>query len=55
MTIRELMRELDKFNPDAVVICMDEIGRWDNIEEVKDDGSNVVIVFGGDGPFSDGG
>lgn len=53
MTKRELIESLSFFSDDAVVICKDEDGSWDNIERVEADGSSVAIVFGGGSPFSD--
>jgi len=53
MTVRELIRELTAHYRDKVVVCSDDDGGWDNIQEVKDDGSTIHIVFGGGSPFSD--
>ena len=53
MTVKDLITELRKQDEDAVAICMDEGGGWDNIEEVITNGSSVAIVFGGGSPFSD--
>ncbi len=55
MTKKELIKALNDFDEDDVVVCMDEQGGWDNIDHVKKDGSSVAIVFGGGSPFSDGG
>ena len=52
MTKRELIEALLPFDDDAVVICEDEDGIWDNIERVKSDGPWIAIVFGGGSPFS---
>lgn len=52
-TKKELLAMLVGYDEDAVVICMDENGVWDNIQEVKRDGSSIAIVFGGGSPFSD--
>ena len=49
----ELIKMMDQFEDDDVVVCMDEAGRWDNINEVKKSGAVVAIVFGGGSPFSD--
>lgn len=49
----QLVKLLEKFDDDDVVVCMDINGGWDNIEEVKDTGSGPAIVFGGGSPFSD--
>lgn len=48
---KELIKALDEFDEDDVVICMDEKGGWDNILEVKQNGSSIAIVFGGGSPF----
>lgn len=53
MTKKELIDSLIQFSEDAVVICKDDSGCWDNIERVEADGSSVAIVFGGGPPFSD--
>jgi hypothetical protein len=53
MTKQELISALMPFDDDAVVICKDDSGGWDNIEVVEQDGSAVAICFGGGSPFSD--
>ena len=53
MTKRELIKELEPFGNDDIVVCKDLNGGWDNIEKVEQDGSSVAIVFGGGSPFSD--
>ena len=53
MTKKELIKALEQFDCDAVVICEDESGGWDNIQEIKGDGTLISIVFGGGSPFSD--
>ena len=45
MTKSELIKALSQFDEDSVVICMDEAGGWDNIEELKQYGSSIAIVF----------
>lgn len=55
MLVSELIKELEQFDDDDIVICMDDNGGWDNVEYVIQDGSSVAIVFGGGSPFSDGG
>ena len=52
-TKEELIKMLEKYDDDAIVVCMDAQGGWDNIKEVKPDGSAIAIVFGGGSPFSD--
>lgn len=53
MTKKELIADLQRFNDDDVVVCMDEYGSWDNIEHLKEDGGVIAIVWGGGSPFSD--
>tara|TARA_R110002074_G_scaffold68207_8_gene160000 strand:+ start:258 stop:425 length:168 start_codon:yes stop_codon:yes gene_type:complete len=52
-TKKELIKMLEPFDDDDIVVCMDERGGWDNIEEVKKFGGCVNIIFGGGSPFSD--
>jgi len=52
VTKSELIKALEPFDDDHVVVCMDESGGWDNIEEVKQGGSSIAIIFGGGSPFS---
>jgi hypothetical protein len=52
-TKKELLKMLEPFDDDAIVICMDTKGGWDNVETVEADGSQVAIKFGGGSPFSD--
>lgn len=52
-TKKELIEMLAEYDEDAVVICIDENGGWDNIQMVKQDGSSIAIVFGGGSPFTD--
>ena len=53
MTKKELLKALEKLYDDAVVICMDDNGGWDNILHVIEVGSSIAIVFGGASTFSD--
>jgi hypothetical protein len=53
MTKKELILALDEYDDDAVVVCKDETGGWDNIERLECFGCSVAIVFGGGSPFSD--
>ena len=53
MTKKELIAALENYRDDAVVICRDEQGGWDNIMRVEPDGCAVAVVFGGGSPFSD--
>jgi len=53
MTKKELIKALEPFDEDEVVICQDEHGCWDNIQTVEQEGSNITIIFGGGAPFSD--
>jgi hypothetical protein len=52
-TKKELMKMLEPFDDDDCVVCMDDNGGWDNIEEVKKESGMVAIIFGGGSPFSD--
>jgi hypothetical protein len=52
-TKKELLKMLEPFDEDAVVICMDSQGGWDNIDTVEADGSSIAVKFGGGSPFSD--
>lgn len=52
-TKKYLMKMLEPFDDDDLVVCMDEGGGWDNIQEVKQDGCLVAVCFGGGSPFSD--
>jgi hypothetical protein len=53
MTKADVLKNLEEFADDAVVVCMDEEGGWDNIQSIEKDGSGIKIVFGGGSPFSD--
>ncbi len=52
MTVKELRAALSECDDNAVVICMDENGRWDNVYTVETR-AIVRIRFGGGNPFSD--
>jgi hypothetical protein len=53
MTKKELIKALELFEDDKVVICEDDNGMWDNIEEVINDSWAIRIIFGGGSPFTD--
>ncbi len=53
MTKAELIKALEEFDDDQVVVCLDRNGGWDNIELVEGFGSSIAIQFGGGSPFSD--
>lgn len=54
MTKAELIEALDMyFEDDEVVVCANENGGWDNIEQVGRVGGIAAIYFGGGSPFSD--
>jgi hypothetical protein len=53
MTKKELIKAMEHFNEDHVVIVMDDCEGWDNICGVKEAGSQIAIFFGGGFPFSD--
>jgi len=53
MTKKELIKALDKYNDDAVVICVAPDGGWDNIQKLDVvSSSSIEIHFGGGSPFS---
>ena len=52
-TKKELLKMLDHFDDDEIVVCMDEGGGWDNIEHVGKRDGILSITFGGGSPFSD--
>lgn len=52
MTVKELIKALEKLPEDKVVVLSDGLG-WDNIGEVKEDGSTVSITMCGNHPFED--
>lgn len=53
MTKAELINALQQFDDDEVVVCADESGMWDNIEDVVRLKGTPTIVFGGGSAFSD--
>jgi hypothetical protein len=53
MTKSDLIKRLEQFDDDDVVIVMDYSGGWDNATEVIGVGSAIAIYFGGGSPFSD--
>ena len=56
MTKGELLKEMEGMDDDAIVICMDESGGWDNTLRVESRYKyEISIIFGGGSPFSDGG
>ena len=55
MTKNELIKALQQFDGDDVIVCSDEQGGWDNIKEVRRVDGTAAIIFGGGSPFSDGG
>lgn len=52
-TKRRLLELLEDCDDDAIVVVMDEIGGWDNINGIEYDGNQIAICFGGGSPFSD--
>lgn len=52
-TKKELIKLLEPFDDDKVVVCMDCNGYWDNIEKVTACGSSIAIEFGEGSPFTD--
>ena len=53
MNKRELIKALEEFDEDEIVVIADENGGWDNIKTVRSDGCTITITFGGGSPFSD--
>jgi hypothetical protein len=53
MTKIELLRALQQFGDDEVIVCADESGCWDNIERVERVNNTPTIIWGGGSPFSD--
>ena len=53
MNKKELIEALETVDDYSVIVCMDDQGCWDNIEEVKSLGWCTAIIFGGGSPFSD--
>lgn len=53
MTKRELIAALSAVDDDAVIVCADESGGWDNILTIGKVGETPAIIFGGGSPFSD--
>ena len=51
MQVKQLIRKLQEMDEEAVVICKDEQGGWDNIRKVEFDGVVVSVIFGGGSPF----
>lgn len=52
-TKKELIKMLEQFEDDDIVVCMNKHGGWDNIEEVVKHEAMLCICFGGGSPFSD--
>lgn len=55
MTKQELIKALDQFGDDEVIVCAyeDDLA-WDNIQQVcRANGQMPTIIFGGGSPFSD--
>jgi hypothetical protein len=53
MTKKELIKAMEHFSDDSVVIIMDAVNEgWDNICKVNEAGSQIAIYFGGSSPFS---
>lgn len=51
MGVKQLIRELQKCNPDKVVVLSDGFG-WDNIGSVEEDSSIVTLLVSKSIPFS---
>ena len=52
MTKKDLIKALEPYSEDDCVVCMDDNGCWDNIQDVVLSGSSINIVFGGGSPFT---
>lgn len=54
MTKSDIIKRLNLIDDDhdAVVICKDYKGGWDNIRRIEYDGVCISIIFGGGSPFS---
>jgi len=52
MQVKQLIHKLQEMDEEAIVICKDWQGGWDNIEKVEFDGVVVSVIFGGGSPFS---
>ena len=52
-TKKELIKMLEEFDDDDVIVCVDDFGGWDNINEVTKSGGVIFLNFGGGSPFSD--
>ncbi len=53
MTKKDLIKALDRFEDNQVIVIADETGGWDNIQEVGTIDGTAAIFFGGGSPFSD--
>lgn len=53
MTKNELIKALAPYDDEDIVVCMDDKGGWDNIQDVYKKVTTIRIVFGGGSPFSD--
>ena len=45
MTKKELLKALDGYDDDTIVVCRDEDGGWDNIQRIEPDGCSDVSPF----------
>lgn len=52
MTKLELIKALEQFNDDSIVIIGDSNTGWSNIGELKNDGSSIAIMSDYTLPFS---
>ncbi len=53
MNKKELIKALEIFQDDDIIVCSDEFGGWDNIYDVYYIEGTASIVFGGGNPFTD--
>jgi hypothetical protein len=53
MTKKELIKALEPYSDDQVIVGKMEDGGWDNIDEIKVEDGMICIKFGGGSPFTD--
>ena len=53
LTKKELIKKLNIFDDEQIIIVMDQNGGWDNIIDIENNERLIVIKFGGGSPFSD--
>jgi len=53
MDVKQLVRKLDDFDANAIVVCGDVDGGWSNIEDVVREDGCVKIIMSDNVVFSD--